>query len=127
KWAEKDVALRPNFATQDALAWALYRAGRFEAARKISREALSSGVKDAHLCFHAAMIHLAAGKTDEGKRLLKKGVELNTGQENFHAHRAAVEGDSQPPLHLSGPDAAHLRGAPCGTGRGRGRLFSRAR
>ena len=87
KWAEKDVALRPNFATQDALAWALYRAGRFEAARKISREALSSGVKDAHLFFHAAMIHLAAGKTDEGKRLLKKAGEINPGYENFHAHR----------------------------------------
>jgi tetratricopeptide (TPR) repeat protein len=87
KWAEKDVALRPNFATQDALAWALYRAGRFEAARKISREALSSGVKDAHLFFHAAMIHLAAGKTDEGKQLLKRAGEINPGYENFHAHR----------------------------------------
>jgi tetratricopeptide (TPR) repeat protein len=87
KWAEKDAALRPNFATQDALAWALYRAGRFEGARKVSREALSSGVKDAHLFFHAAMIHLAAGKTDEGKELLKKAGEINPGYENFHAHR----------------------------------------
>jgi tetratricopeptide (TPR) repeat protein len=87
KWAEKDVALRPHFATQDALAWALYRAGRFEEAHKASREALSSGVKDAHLFFHAAMIHLAAGKTDEGKQLLKKAGEINPGYENFHAHR----------------------------------------
>jgi tetratricopeptide (TPR) repeat protein len=87
EWAEKDVALRPNFATQDALAWALYRAGRFEGARKISREALSSGVKDAHMFFHAAMIHLAAGNTDEGKQLLKKAGEINPGYENFHAHR----------------------------------------
>jgi tetratricopeptide (TPR) repeat protein len=87
KWAEKDLALRPHFATQDALAWALYRAGRFEEARNVSREALSSGVKDAHLFFHAAMIHLAAGKTDEGKQLLKKAGEVNPGYENFHAHR----------------------------------------
>jgi tetratricopeptide (TPR) repeat protein len=87
KWAEKDLALRPNFATQDALAWGLFRAGRFEEARKVSRAALSSGVKDAHLFFHAAMIHLAAGRTDEGKGLLKKAGEINPGYENFHAHR----------------------------------------
>jgi tetratricopeptide (TPR) repeat protein len=87
KWAEKDLALRSNFATQDALAWALYRAGRFAEARKVSREALSSGVNDAHLFFHAAMIHLAAGKTDEGKQFLKNAGETNPGFENFHAHR----------------------------------------
>jgi tetratricopeptide (TPR) repeat protein len=87
KWAEKDLALRPHFATQDALAWAFYRAGRFEEARNVSHEALSSSVKDAHLFFHAAMIHLAAGKTDEGKQLLKKAGEINPGYENFHAHR----------------------------------------
>ncbi|HXV83199.1 MAG TPA: hypothetical protein VEG60_25335 [Candidatus Binatia bacterium] len=87
KWAEKDLALRPHFATQDALAWALYRAGRFQAARSASQEALSSGVKDAHLFFHAGMIHLAAGKTAEGKELLRKAGEINPGYENFHAHR----------------------------------------
>ena len=87
KWAEKDLALRRNFATQDALAWGLYRAGRFEEARKLSRAALASGVKDAHLFFHAAMIHLAAGRPDEGKDLLKKAGEINPGYENFHAHR----------------------------------------
>jgi tetratricopeptide (TPR) repeat protein len=87
KWAEKDIALRPNFATQDALAWALYRAGRFGEALDEVTKALSSGVKDAHLFFHAAMIHLAAGKIDEGKRLLKRAGEINPGYENFHAHR----------------------------------------
>ncbi len=87
KWAAKDVALRPNFATQDALAWALYRAGRFAEAREVSREALSSGVKDAHLFFHAAMISLAVGNRDEGKELLRKAGERDPGYENFHAHR----------------------------------------
>lgn len=87
KWAEKDLALRPYFATQDALAWALYRAGRFEEAQSASRQALLSGVKDAHLFFHAGMIHLAAGKTDEGKELLREAGKINPGYENFHAHR----------------------------------------
>lgn len=87
KWARKDVELRPNFATQDALAWALYRAGRFAEALGVIREALSSGVKDPHLFFHAAMIHLAAGRTGEGKRFLKTVAEINPGYENFHVHR----------------------------------------
>ena len=87
QWAEKDVALRPNFASQDALAWGLYRAGRFEEAYKVIRTALASGVRDAHLFFHAAMIHLAAGRIDEGKDLLKRAGEINPGYENFHAHR----------------------------------------
>lgn len=87
KWAAKDRALRPHFATQDALAWGLYRAGRFEEARDVSREALASGVKDAHLFFHAGMIHLAAGRAEEGKELLKKAGSINPGYENFHAHR----------------------------------------
>jgi len=32
KWARRDVALRPNPATHDALAWALYRSGQFDQA-----------------------------------------------------------------------------------------------
>jgi len=44
-------------------------------------------VKDSHLFFHAAMIHLAAGRTGEGKRLLQALSEMNPGYENFHVHR----------------------------------------
>jgi tetratricopeptide (TPR) repeat protein len=87
KWARKDAELRPNFITQDGLAWALYRNGQFPAALDAMEKTLSSGVKDSHLFFHAAMIHLAAGQTGEGKRLLKTVAEINPGYENFHVHR----------------------------------------
>ena len=87
KWARKDLALRPNFATQEALAWALYRNGQFAEALDVMNQALSSGVKDAHLFFHAAMIHLAAGRTEEGKEFLKKAAEINPRYEDFHVHR----------------------------------------
>ena len=87
KWARKDAALRPNFVTQDGLAWALYRDGQFPAALDVMEQALSSGVKDGHLFFHAAMIHLAAGRTGDGKRFLKMLSEINPGYENFHVHR----------------------------------------
>jgi tetratricopeptide (TPR) repeat protein len=87
KWARKDNELRDNFMTQDALAWALYRDGQFSAARESIKKALASGVRDPHLFFHAAMIHLAAGRTDEGKRLLRTVSDMNPGYENFHVHR----------------------------------------
>ena len=87
KWAHKDVELRPNFATQEGLAWALYRNGQFAAALDAMEMVLSSGVRDAHIFFHAAMICLAAGRTDDGKRILKAAGEINPGYENFHVHR----------------------------------------
>jgi tetratricopeptide (TPR) repeat protein len=87
KWARKDAELRLNFITQDGLAWALYRNGQFPAALETMEKALSSGVKDPHLFFHAGMIHLAAGRTGEGKRFLQTVAEINPGYENFHVHR----------------------------------------
>ena len=87
KWAHKDVELRPNFVTQEGLAWALYRNGQFAAALDTMEMVLSSGVRDAHIFFHAAMICLAAGRTDDGKRMLKAAGEINPDYENFHVHR----------------------------------------
>jgi TPR repeat protein len=87
KWARKDAELRPNFITQDGLAWALYRNGQFPAALDAMEKTLSSGVKDPHLFFHAAMIYLAAGRTGEGKRFLQTVAGINPGYENFHVHR----------------------------------------
>jgi tetratricopeptide (TPR) repeat protein len=87
KWARRDLDLRDNFSTRDALAWALYRDGRFADALAAINGALASGVKDAHLFFHAAMIHLAAGRIDEGKRLLQRAAAINPRYENFHVHR----------------------------------------
>lgn len=87
KWARKDIELRDNFMTQDALAWALYRDGQFPAALEVIKKTLVSGVKDPHVLFHAAMIHMAAGQIGEGKRLLQTVSQMNPGYENFHVHR----------------------------------------
>ena len=87
KWARKDAELRPHFVTYDGLAWALYRRGEFAASLETMDKALASGVKDAHLFFHAGLISLAAGRTAEAKRFLQTVAEMNPGYENFHAHR----------------------------------------
>ena len=87
KWARKDAELRPHFVTQDGLAWALYRDGEFAAALESDGQAaLASGVKDAHVFFHAGIISLAAGRTAEAKQFLKMVAEMDPGYENFHAH-----------------------------------------
>jgi len=87
KWAQKDLELRQNFATQAAMAWAYYRNGQFTGALDLMNKALSSGVRDARLFREAAMIHMAAGQSGEGKRFLNEAAEINPWYENFHVHR----------------------------------------
>jgi tetratricopeptide (TPR) repeat protein len=87
KWAQKDIQLRKNVTTHDALAWALYRNDQYPAALEEIKKALSSNWQDAHLYFHAAMIHLATGQIKEGKGYLQKAVEFNPHYDSFHVHR----------------------------------------
>jgi tetratricopeptide (TPR) repeat protein len=87
RWARKDVELRTNFLTQDALAWALYRDNQFSEALVVIDEALSSGVQDAQIFVHAALIDLANGKTEEGKHLFLKAAQINPSYGTFHVHR----------------------------------------
>ena len=86
KWANKDLQLRENFATQAAFAWALYRDGQFcEAVRWIDR-ALASGVVDAHLHFRAGQIYSAAGDDIRGRDHLQRATRLNPAVDDFHVH-----------------------------------------
>jgi tetratricopeptide (TPR) repeat protein len=86
EWARKDLALRRNFATEAALAWALYRDARFAEARDWSERALSSGAVDARFLRQAGMICTAAGDPDAGGRLLERARQLNPAVEKFHLH-----------------------------------------
>jgi tetratricopeptide (TPR) repeat protein len=87
KWAQKDLELRQNFATQAAMAWAYYRNGQFADALDLMSKALSSGVRNARLFQEAAMIHLAAGQSGQAERLLNEAAQINPSYENFHVHR----------------------------------------
>jgi tetratricopeptide (TPR) repeat protein len=86
RWARKDLELRQNFSTHAALAWALYRDSRFAEALDAVHKALSSGVRDAKLFLQAGMIHLAAGRTDEGKQFLREAAEINPHYQEVHVH-----------------------------------------
>ena len=87
KWARKDIELRENFSTQAALAWALYQAGQINEARDLMNQALSSGVRDAHLFYQAGMIHKAAGGNGDGDKFLQMAAALNPHHQSFHVHR----------------------------------------
>lgn len=87
KWARKDIALRRNFSTLAALAWALYRTGEFAEALDTMKQALSSGAGDAHLFFQAATIFQSAGGNGIGDRYLQMAHEINPHYRNFHVHR----------------------------------------
>ncbi|HMG33659.1 MAG TPA: hypothetical protein VKM94_06970 [Blastocatellia bacterium] len=87
KWARRDLGLRENFSTQAALAWALYRDGRFEEAWASISKSIASGVKDARIFSRAASILLALDKRDEGDKYLEMAVALNPRFQSFHVHR----------------------------------------
>jgi tetratricopeptide (TPR) repeat protein len=86
KWAHKDLLLRENFATQAALAWSLYRDGRFGDAVRWIERALASGVVDARLYFWAGEIYRAAGNEVEGHELRQRAITRNPAVAGFHVH-----------------------------------------
>jgi uncharacterized membrane-anchored protein len=63
--------------TKDALAFALYRAGELEAARRLSVEVIASGTRDARLLYHAGVIASAAGDAERGRALIAQALRLN--------------------------------------------------
>jgi tetratricopeptide (TPR) repeat protein len=68
KLAEAELKVRGGPYTDDAYAWALYRAGRLTDARTASDRALRHGTKDATLLYHAGAIRVALGEVEAGQR-----------------------------------------------------------
>lgn len=75
--AETERQSRGDIYTDDALAWALYRNGRFADAKPIIEHARRYGTLDARLLFHQGAIEIAAGNGRAGKKLLRQALELN--------------------------------------------------
>jgi len=87
KWARMDLELRENFSTQAALAWALFRSGKIDAAIEWMDRALSSGAADAELFQQAAAISSAAGQVSKSEHFLGRAAAINPHYANFHVHR----------------------------------------
>ena len=60
----------PSVRSADAYSWALYRAGRIGPATRFSSQAMRLGSRDPSFLYHAGMIALRAGRTEQARHLL---------------------------------------------------------
>ena len=85
--AHKEFEVRHDIYTWDALAWALYKNGKYQEASDASEHALRPGTRDALLFFHAGMIASKLGQTTQAKENLQTALHINPG---FHVIYAGV-------------------------------------
>jgi tetratricopeptide (TPR) repeat protein len=85
--ARRDFALRHSIQACDALAWALFKAGKNEEALDLTTRALATGVLDAHILYHAGMIRMGCGDVPGGSAELQKAMKVNPRYNTFHVHR----------------------------------------
>jgi len=74
--ARASLAARPDATGHDAVAWALYRLGRFDEAAAEITAAASDGAADARLTFHTGAIALARGDAEAGRAALARALAL---------------------------------------------------
>ncbi|HEX8734991.1 MAG TPA: tetratricopeptide repeat protein [Pyrinomonadaceae bacterium] len=75
--AEREKAGRNDIYTSDALAWCLYKKGRFAEAKIAIDEALRLNTRDARLLYHAGMIALSTGEKRKGADYLKQALAVS--------------------------------------------------
>jgi len=79
--AQKELEVRRDVYTWDALAWALYKNDRLPEAAKASEKAMRFGTRDSLLLFHAGMIAEGLGHREQARSDLEKALQINP---HFH-------------------------------------------
>jgi tetratricopeptide (TPR) repeat protein len=79
--AQRELEVRHDIYSWDALAWALYKNGKLTEAAKASEKALQFGTQDSMLLFHAGMIAEALGQRNQAQSELKEALRINP---HFH-------------------------------------------
>jgi tetratricopeptide (TPR) repeat protein len=79
----------PSVSSADAYSWALYRAGRIDAARRLSAEAMRLGSRDPDFLYHAGMIAKAGGQENRARQLLSLLLDQAPRFNPLYAPRAA--------------------------------------
>jgi tetratricopeptide (TPR) repeat protein len=92
---------RPSIHAADALAWTLYKTGKYKEAQKYSSEALKLGTRDSLKLFHAGMIAKALGQREQARKYLQQAVDLNPHFSLLYSDEAA---DSLKALNAKGED-----------------------
>ncbi|HWD18598.1 MAG TPA: tetratricopeptide repeat protein [Verrucomicrobiae bacterium] len=76
--AERELTVRGDVFTHDALAWALQANGRLPEAQTEMHKALAEGTQDARLFFHAAAIAQALGQSADAERYTSAALKFKT-------------------------------------------------
>ena len=79
--AQKELEVRHDVYTWDALAWALYKNGKMTEATDASGKALKFGTRDPLLLFHAAMIAEGLGHREQARSEMEEALQINS---HFH-------------------------------------------
>jgi tetratricopeptide (TPR) repeat protein len=85
--AHKEFEVRHDIYTWDALAWALYKNGKYQEAGDAMDHALRPGARDALLFFHSGMILSRLGQSTQAKERLQTALSINP---QFHVIYADV-------------------------------------
>jgi tetratricopeptide (TPR) repeat protein len=88
--AQKELEVRHDIYTWDALAWALYKNGKLTEAAAASDKATRMGTKDPILLYHAGMIAEKLGQHDKALSNLKQALAINP---HFHLTYAQMATD----------------------------------
>jgi tetratricopeptide (TPR) repeat protein len=78
----------PGVYAADALAWALYKNGRYAEAAAMSDVALAQGTPEASFFYHAALIRLALDDNAAASEHLQRALDLNPNFSPLHADAA---------------------------------------
>jgi tetratricopeptide (TPR) repeat protein len=79
--AQKELEVRRDVYTWDALAWALYKNGKLADAAEASKNATRFGTRDSLLLFHAAMIADGLDQREQARNELTEALHINP---HFH-------------------------------------------
>jgi tetratricopeptide (TPR) repeat protein len=94
--AHKEFEVRSDIYTWDALAWALYKNGKYTEAADAMSHAMRLGTKDALLLFHAGMISAKSGHDAQAALQLNEAIGINP---HFHVLYAKMATQQLNALH----------------------------
>jgi tetratricopeptide (TPR) repeat protein len=88
EFARKELELRHDIYTWDALAWVLYKNGQIHEAAAAAKKALSLNTNDSLLLFHAGIIDHALGDDSSSEQFLSRALQANPHFHVFYADLA---------------------------------------
>ena len=113
--AIKELELRKDVYGYDALAWALYKNGRYEEAGDAITKAMRLGTIDATLFYHAGMIHNLLGNSKLAMEYLEQTLDINPHFSILHggiARQTLSQINTLVAPHRENPERSQIWGSP---------------